>query len=95
MVTVRSIDVNFVKIRAHSGNIFNDEADILAKEGARSGRFLTANRILPDIPNANLIWTIPKSDPLVLDQNARKSIKSIQLNQHFSDLLSHPSFNHF
>ena len=84
VITVRSLGVKLIKVRAHSNNEFNDEADRLAKEGARSGLFLSVNRILPTLPTANLVWTLPDSSKLVVDQNARSIVKNIQQNIQFS-----------
>ena len=95
VISARSLDVSLIKVKAHSGNMYNDEADLLAKEGTRSGLFLSVNQILPNIPTANLLWTLPDSSKLVLDHNTHSTIKNIQQNYQFSRLIAHSSFAHF
>ena len=90
IVNTLNLQVLLHKIKAHSGIIFNELADSLAKEATHSSNLSIAiNRYNRSIPSTGLIW----SNFLPIDQDVRKSIKTIQMCQQFSKLIKHPSIN--
>ena len=88
IVNTLNLKVRLHKIKAHTGIIFNDMADNLAKEASGSRNLaIEVNRHNRLIPITGLLW----SNYLPVDQDVRKSINTIQRCQQLSNLLKHPS----
>ena len=64
-----NIKVIFQKVKAHSGDIFNDRADILAKLGCNKDRIDIEDNILTE--RAHLFWFDH------IDKNIRQFVKEI------------------
>jgi ribonuclease HI len=79
------LQVTLIKVKAHSGDIFNDTADRLAKEGIDNNNTFTMNPDSSNLLNCTLIW----DTNLAIDKNPWKSVKKIIQNQHFASHLSH------
>ena len=83
-----SLNVQLYKVKAHSGNIHNDLADELAKSAIHKPELnLKINVHNKYLPSTCLYW----SPNIVIDQDARHTLKIIQQFQQFNKLLKHPS----
>jgi hypothetical protein len=75
-----------VKVKVHSGDIFNDTADRLVKDGINNNnRFIIKLNSSSNLLNCTLIW----NKNLAIDKNPRKSVKKIIQYQHFKSHLAH------
>ncbi|PKY59604.1 hypothetical protein RhiirA4_482478 [Rhizophagus irregularis] len=84
-----SLQVRFIKVKAHSGNAFNDIADIQAKLG-RTQPIPTT--ILHDhLPHQNI--TLNWNEEIPLDKDVRKCIGTILNYRRLDNHLNHPSLN--
>lgn len=85
IIKTLKLEVTLTKIKAHSGNTFNDIADALAK----SGRFeLSATSIAHNhIPTqtATLLW----DDKIPLDKDVRKCVDKIINYKRIDNHLNH------
>ncbi|PKK63163.1 hypothetical protein RhiirC2_789305 [Rhizophagus irregularis] len=89
IISTLQLSVSFIKVKAHSGDILNDTADILAKEGSRSTEYITFN--IQHIKNQRCHLTF--HDGTVIDRNIRKSIKRIINFQYFERHLKHQNIH--
>jgi ribonuclease HI len=56
IVNLQNLHIGFDKIKAHTNNFHNDQADHLAKTGARSSDTIAINSTHPLLPNASSTW---------------------------------------
>ena len=68
----KQIELRLTKIKGHSGNIFNDLADSMAREGAKENNTLKINNI--SIKNVNFI---PEWKNCKLDAPLRTFVKQL------------------
>jgi ribonuclease HI len=83
------LQVTLIKVKAHSGDILNDTADRLAKEGLDNHNTFTMNPDSLNLLNCTLIW----DTNLAIDKNPRKSVKKIIQNLHFESHLAHTNLS--
>ena len=82
MIEAKNLQIRLVKVKAYSGNQFNDRADKLAKVAAFSAPRLNVNYL--SLPGLNIEITC---DFLTLKTSSRRCIKSIFEARHFFHLL--------
>ncbi|GBB94208.1 hypothetical protein RclHR1_02310014 [Rhizophagus clarus] len=87
IIAVNSLIVHLHKVKAHSGNRYNDKADILAKAGFTSTHLIEINqKHLPN--NIQFIWD-QHQDNIVVDQNVRHITRDIGNRQKFNAWLNY------
>src|SRR5581483_2272264 len=84
------LSVQLFKIKAHSGIILNEQADQLDKDACKCKDYIKLNYTLPNLPNNLLIW----NKDVVIDQDARKTIKTIQNFQQYHKFINHNIVKH-
>src|SRR3984957_9742214 len=89
LISSRGIMVHTTKIKAHSGNAYNDEADALAKRAAASGPMG-----LPDLRRIGLLPVVPTYHNELIDINLSRFLKQLYQSELFASLLSAGRFRH-
>ncbi|PKK62541.1 hypothetical protein RhiirC2_790232 [Rhizophagus irregularis] len=80
-----NLQVNFIKVKAHSNNNLNDAADLLAKDGRTSPEHFNIN--VSHLPNQPC--HLKFNDDIIIDRNIRKSINRIINFQYMERHISH------
>ncbi|RIB04041.1 hypothetical protein C2G38_2121577, partial [Gigaspora rosea] len=72
LIKCKEIDINFVKVKGHSGVYFNEQVDKLAKEGCKDGEVISWN-----IEWSKLVRVVPRWNQYIIDTPIRGLIDSI------------------
>ena len=84
IIRINNIHVTFVKVQAHSSNIFNDRVDLLAKLAIQN-----QEHVLTFLPtNMNNILYFPRWKGLLLKDHLRHFIVKISRNRGFENWLN-------
>ncbi|PKB94808.1 hypothetical protein RhiirA5_438002 [Rhizophagus irregularis] len=89
IITTLNLQVTFIKVKAHSGDVMNDAADILAKEGSLSKDYLKINVQHLKTQTCHMIF----NNNIIIDRNIRKSTKRIINFQYFDQHLKHKNLH--
>jgi ribonuclease HI/exonuclease III len=89
LLNLLHLQVTLIKVKAHSGDILNDTADRLAKEGLNNQNTFTMNPDSSNLLNCSIIW----DTNLAIDKNPRKAVKKIIQNLHFESHLAHTNLS--
>lgn len=89
LVNVKSLNVNLVKVKAHTNDVNNDIADSLAKEGAICQDPIIVNHRYLDSAMGFIVW----NNMAILDKNARKWSKIPTQSRRFINFVNNHSLH--
>ena len=90
IISHNNLKVSLIKVKAHSGIVLNELVDKFAKDACFCHDYIQINHRKPDLPNNLLVW----NNNLVIDQDARKTIKTIQNFRDYYKFIEHSNIMH-